>query len=151
MNTMPHGRIPVSAKSLQMRHMKVMMSQITRHSTVCLTVYANPHHRGIKVSISGPLWGELFTDDWWISRTKGQRRGKGFHVMTSSWEIVHGIATGMSARTTVHQSEARNSNEHVVKVPYTTNTLVLTYVYYVNRCEWNLWSTIILQNIWKVW
>ena len=31
-----------------------------------------------------PLWGE-FTGDRWISRTKGQWRGKCFHLMTSSW------------------------------------------------------------------
>ena len=31
-----------------------------------------------------PLWGE-FPGDRWIHRTKGQSRGKCFHLMTSSW------------------------------------------------------------------
>ena len=31
-----------------------------------------------------PLWGE-FTGDRWIPRTKGQWRGKCFHLMASSW------------------------------------------------------------------
>ena len=30
------------------------------------------------------LWGE-FTGDRWIPHTKGQQRGKRFHLMTSSW------------------------------------------------------------------
>ena len=42
----------------------------------------------IKVNIKAPrhwpLCGE-FTGDRWIPRTKGQRRGKCFHLMTSSW------------------------------------------------------------------
>ena len=42
----------------------------------------------IKESINAarlwPLWGE-FTGDRWIPRTKGQLRGKYFHLMTSSW------------------------------------------------------------------
>ena len=34
-----------------------------------------------------PLWEE-FTGDRWIPRTKGQLRGKCFHLMTSSWDRV---------------------------------------------------------------
>ena len=37
------------------RHMNVMKSQITGHPTVCLTAYADPHERYIKVRITGPL------------------------------------------------------------------------------------------------
>ena len=33
-----------------------------------------------------PLWGE-FTADRWIPRTKGQLRGKWFHLMMSSWKL----------------------------------------------------------------
>ena len=50
------------------------------------------HNRLFKAQIKGnkkaprhwPLWGE-FTGDWWILHTKGQQRGKCFHLMTSSW------------------------------------------------------------------
>ena len=37
----------------------------------------------IKAPRHWPLWGE-FTGDRWIPRTKGQKRGKWFHLMTSS-------------------------------------------------------------------
>ena len=40
----------------------------------------------IKAPRHWPLWGE-FTGDRWISRTKGQWRGKCFHLMTSSCKI----------------------------------------------------------------
>ena len=39
-----------------------------------------------KLRVTGPLCGE-FTGDRWIPRTKGQLRGKCFHLMTSSWHI----------------------------------------------------------------
>ena len=38
-----------------------------------------PHH--------WPLCGE-FTGDQWIPHTKGQQRGKCFHLMTSSWHLL---------------------------------------------------------------
>ena len=55
--------------ALRWRHMNVMSSRITDHSTVCLTVYA--HQRNINVRIIGHLIGE-FTGDRWIPLTKGQ-------------------------------------------------------------------------------
>ena len=41
------------------------------------------HQRNIKVRVTGPLWWE-FTGDRWIPSTKGQKRGKNFHLMTPS-------------------------------------------------------------------
>ena len=38
----------------------------------------------IKAPRHWPLWGE-FTGDRWIPHTKGQKRRKCFHLMTSSW------------------------------------------------------------------
>ena len=40
----------------------------------------------IKALRHWPLWGE-FTGHRWIPRTKGQLRGKCFHLMTSSWDL----------------------------------------------------------------
>ena len=40
-------------------------------------------YRSKKHCITSPLWEE-FTGDWWIPHTKGQLRGKGFHLTTSS-------------------------------------------------------------------
>ena len=51
--------------------MNVMLYQITGHSTVYLTAYADQHQGNIKVRVTGPLRGE-FTEDQWIPRTKGQ-------------------------------------------------------------------------------
>ena len=41
----------------------------------------------IKAPRHWPLCGEL-TGDRWIPRTKGQLRGKCFHLMTSSWQYM---------------------------------------------------------------
>ena len=42
----------------------------------------------IKAPRHWPLCGE-FTGDWWIPPTKGQWRGKYFHLMTSSWDTTN--------------------------------------------------------------
>ena len=34
-----------------------MRYQITDHSNVCLTAYADPHQKNIKVRITGTFWG----------------------------------------------------------------------------------------------
>ena len=66
----PEGHEDMSPFPLQWRHMNVLMSQITGHSTVCLTAYADPHERNIRARITGHTWGE-FTGDaekaskWW--------------------------------------------------------------------------------------
>ena len=44
----------------------------------------------IKAPRHWPLCGE-FTGDRWIPRTKGQLRGKCFHLMTSSWLFEKGF------------------------------------------------------------
>ena len=41
--------------------------------------------KNIKVPRRWPLWGES-TSDRWISLTKGQKRGKCAHLMTSSYK-----------------------------------------------------------------
>ena len=51
-----------SSSALWWRHMHVMWSQITGHSTVGLQAYVDPHQRNITVCVTGPLWRE-FTGD----------------------------------------------------------------------------------------
>ena len=63
--------------------MSVMASQVTRFTIVYLTVYSMLKIKNINAPRRWPLCGE-FTGDRWISRTKGQWRGKYFHFMTSS-------------------------------------------------------------------
>ena len=67
--------------------MTTMASQITSLTVVCSTVYSDADQR--KHQSSAPLafvWG--IHRDRWIPRTKGQLRGKCFHLMTSSWDVI---------------------------------------------------------------
>ena len=65
-------------------------SQITDLSIICSTVCLGVDQRKHQSTRHWPLWGE-FTDAQWIPLTKGQKRGKCFHLMTSSclWQYTH--------------------------------------------------------------
>ena len=64
--------------------MSTMASQITSLMVVYSTVYSDADQRKHQSSASlAFVWG--IHRDWWIPRTKGQLRGKCFHLMTSSW------------------------------------------------------------------
>ena len=55
-----------------------------RKNHITITTYHNISKFAIQPFIRCAECGE-FTGDWRISRSKGQYRGKGFHLMTSSW------------------------------------------------------------------
>ena len=79
-------------ETLRWRHMNVMQSQITGHSTVCLTAYADPHQRSTKVRITDPLWRE-FTGHRWIPTQRGSDAEKlpfGDVIMISCLPISYG-------------------------------------------------------------
>ena len=62
-------------------------SQITSLTYVYSIVYSDADQRKHQSSASlAFVWG--IHRDRWIPRTKGQLRGKCFHLMTSSWNIV---------------------------------------------------------------
>ena len=64
--------------------MTTIASQITSLTSVYSTVYSDAHQRKHQSSASlAFVWG--IHRDRWIPRTKGQLRGKCFHLMTSSW------------------------------------------------------------------
>ena len=64
--------------------MSVIASQITNLTIAHSTVYSGADQRKHQSSASlAFLWG--VHRDRWIPRTKGQLRGKCFHLMTSSW------------------------------------------------------------------
>ena len=64
--------------------MTAMASQITSLMIVYWTVYSGAYQRKHQSSASlAFVWG--IHRDRWIPRTKGQWRGKCFHLMTSSW------------------------------------------------------------------
>ena len=68
---------------------EVIMSAMPSQITSLIIIYSNGlfsrrSKKKVKAARHWPLWGE-FTGDRWIPRTKGQWRGKCFHLMTSSW------------------------------------------------------------------
>ena len=71
--------------------MTTMASQITSLTVVYSTVYSDADQRKYQSSASlAFVWG--IHRDRWIPRTKGQLRGKCFHLMTSSWRKCHQTA-----------------------------------------------------------
>ena len=65
--------------------MTTIASQITSLTSVYSTVYSDADQRKHQSSASlAFVWG--IHRDRWIPRTKGQLRGKCFHLMTSSWQ-----------------------------------------------------------------
>ena len=73
--------------------MSVMASQITSLTMIYSNVYSGSDQRKYQSSAFLAFVWE-FTGDRWIPRTKGQWRGKCFHLMTSSWSCavrVHGL------------------------------------------------------------
>ena len=63
--------------------MSAMAAQIIGVSIVCSTACSAKIKENTKAPRRGSLWGET-TGDQWIPLTKGQSRGKYFHLMTSS-------------------------------------------------------------------
>ena len=72
--------------------MTTMASQITSLTVVYSTVYSAADKKKHQSSTSlAFVWG--IHRDRWIPRTKGQLRGKCFHLMTSSCQVVFGTVT----------------------------------------------------------
>ena len=70
-------------------HINVMSSQITGHSTVCLTTYIVPHQRNIKVRVTGPFWGE-FTGEFPAQRVSDVKiLSFGYVIMHWWWSWVY--------------------------------------------------------------
>ena len=69
--------------SLQWRHNEGDgVSNQQPHECLLKRLFRRRSKKNIKAPRHRPLWGE-FTGDRWIPRTKGQLRGKCFHLMTS--------------------------------------------------------------------
>ena len=91
--------------------MTTMASQITSLTVVYSTVYSDADQRNHQSSASlAFVWG--IHRDRWIPRTKGQLRGKCFHLMTSSWYALtgpppHGKRLG---QTTTAQAQEGNQD-----------------------------------------
>ena len=78
--------------------MSAMASQIASLTIVYSTIYSNHY---IKAPRHWPLCGD-FTGDRGIPRTKGQERGKYFHLMTSSCHVYRCLGDAMSSNSDIH-------------------------------------------------
>ena len=87
--------------------MSMMASRITRVWVVCSTVCSGQIEENIKALRHWPLWGKS-TGDQWIPITKGQWRGKCFHLMKSSCD---------SASQYFHDDVHHSSVEHPPPCP----------------------------------
>ena len=92
--------------------MTTIASQITSLTVVCSIVYSDADERKHQSSVSlAFVWG--IHRERWIPRTKGQLRGKCFHLMTSSW-VNHHTHThsppNHSPSTHTHTQRIRNVN-----------------------------------------
>ena len=88
-NYAPHHKQAKLHRNWAARYTDVIMTTITAQFTsptvVYSTVYSDADQRKHKSSASLAFpWG--IHRDRWIPRTKGQLRGKCFHLMTSSWK-----------------------------------------------------------------
>ena len=95
--------------------MTTMTSQITSLTVVYSTVYSDAVQRKHQSSASlSFVWG--IHRDRWIPRTKGQLRGKCFHLMASSWSGTSPSDVEAIAAATVHASVVIASTTTAVEV-----------------------------------
>ena len=126
---MPRNKF--SARKYPCKHhidaiMTTMASQITSLTVVYSTVYSDADQRKHQSFASLPsVWG--IHRDRWFTHTKGQLRGKCFHLMTSSWNIMklfsneywkwstpHKSVIFFNSRVSYYLSSARSISRHVV-------------------------------------
>ena len=88
LKTLSWKMAPRMVKMWKKHYIDVVMttaaSQITSLTVVYSTVYSDADQRKHQSSASLAFVWEIHRDRW-IPRTKGQLRGKCFHLMTSSW------------------------------------------------------------------
>ena len=123
--------------------MTTIASQITSLAVVYSTVYSDADQRKHQSSASlAFVWG--IHRDRWIPRTKGQLRGKCFHLMTSSWHW------GIQAMNAIFFKSSCNIIDNFMEWNLTDSgeileTLILTRWFNLVYISWRLAS--LLQNI----
>ena len=129
--------------------MSTIASQITSLAIVFSTVYPGADQRKHKAPRRWPLWGEL-TGDRWIPRSKGQQRGKWFHLMTSSWYCTH-----FSSQTTFSCQLLNYWKKVLVYLESTMKTLVFDILIFwkwlvTNHKEYCYFNTTLTCKKWNV-
>ena len=120
--------------------MTTIGSQITSLTVVYSTVYSDADQRKHQSPESlAFVWG--IHRDRWISRTKGQLRGKCFHLMMSSWHFWWAISllfpgNKSPVRSLVGLMTLRiASDERLLKiVPFTNSKTVLIETEFMLQC-----------------
>ena len=121
--------------------MTTRASQITSLTVVYSTVYSDAYQSKHQSSASLTfVWG--IHRDRWIPRTKGQLRGKCFHLMTSSWNgyifcTCHGSTAVMSC------------NDHFIKIWIRANGSF--HRIWITKWNWLISpQTVMAKNLWTV-
>ena len=126
--------------------MTMMASQITSLTVVYSIGYSDADQRKHQSSASLGFVRGIHRDRW-ISRTKGQLRGKWFHLMTSSWDIMQRTPSIMhAARGLSHWSAVRVPRNIYLSISlgYSVGTGAVTgptnhyhcgYIFHVNRTK----------------
>ena len=98
----------------QLYHYNDVIMSVMAHQITSLTIFYSSVYSGtdenIKAPRHWPLCGE-FTGDRWIPRRNGQKRGKCFHLITSSW-FFKLLATFYAYREILNMSIIRNHKLH---------------------------------------
>ena len=122
--------------------MTTMASQITSLAVVYTTVYSDADQRKQRRSASlAFVWG--IHRDRWIPRTKGQLRGKWFHLMTSSWILLSIIC---------HNTFQIHFCVAVIQTMLVRNNTVIHLAYRCRRkwplfCRWYLETRFLVRGL----
>ena len=106
--------------------MTTMASQITSLTVVYLTVYSDAD-QGKHQNSTSLAFVQGIHRDRWIPRTKGQLRGKCFHLMTSSWPIISLRTISMSRRLSLHQ-RLKCTAKNIISLPPEKDRISTLYV-----------------------
>ena len=126
--------------------MTTIASQITSLTVVYSVVYSGADQRKHQSSASlAFVW--VIHRDRWIPRTKGQLRGKCFHLMTSSWHLVQWGGWGPGAPSmSVHYVIKRRDNLMLWHV-YLNILMCLPRRWYITVSLWVISPTVRLLTI----
>ena len=137
--------IPITLQSWHYNDvtMGTIASQITSLTIIYSIVYSDAVQRNIKAPRHWPLCGE-FSGDRWIPRTNGQLRGKCFHLMTSSWNIL-GVSGLMWATYIFFKVTSQYNHELwlILGVHSTTHALRIATKEHLTRYFHLVWSAVL--------
>ena len=151
------GYMPVECFTVAVHYTDVIMgpmaSQTTSLTIVYSIVYPDADQRKLQSSASlAFVWG--IHRDRWIPRTKGQLRGKWFHLMTSSWispsdrhQISHSNGHLRPAR--VNQPHDKTSVKSVYCECRTSMMIKVQSIYHMQHKRNSKCLLVLVISVWK--